>query len=288
MNDAIKIMLKQYGSIKDQEDQNNALKEIIQHIALLGLQRAKFFDKAAFYGGTALRMLYGLDRFSEDMDFCLENMEPSFSFKPYLETVSSELSQFGFDAQVEEKRCGDDVAVNSAFVKQNTLKAMLLIGKKANRIHNNQLLKVKLEVDKNNPRGAKFCKKLISLPTPFMIRTLTEPSLFAGKLHAIIARSYINRVKGRDYYDLLFYAARKTKVNIQYLEAKLINSKHLSGKTKLTKDKLQTLLIDKFKDVDFNKAKEDVSPFIKAEQRKYIQDWDCDLFSALCDDLQIE
>ena len=136
--------------------------------------------------------------------------------------------------------------------------------------------------------GAQYTQKLISLPTPFMIRSLTEPSLFAGKLHAIIARSYLNRVKGRDYYDLLFYAARKTKVNLKYLEAKLKNSDHYNDKDTLTVEKAIVILKNKIKEVDFEKAKKDVIPFIKPMQRKAVEDWNRDLFSALCDQLEAE
>lgn len=288
MNKAISVMLKKYGPIRDRIDEENALKEVLQYITLLGLNRAGFFDKAAFYGGTALRMLYDLDRFSEDMDFCLEKKDSSFSFKPYLTSLSSELELYGFKAQIEEKRSGLDVAVNSAFVKQDTYSALLLIGSNTKGIHKKQLLKVKLEVDKENPIGAKFQKKLVPLPVPFMVNTLDEPSLFAGKLHAIIARSYINRVKGRDYYDLLFYAARGTKVNLNYLEAKLRNSNHYSETHPLTLDTMIQLLKDKFKTVDFKKAKDDVAPFLKTEQRRDLNNWSPELFSALIENLDTQ
>jgi hypothetical protein len=285
MNDAISVMLKKYGPILDRADEENALKEILQQISLLGLFRAGFFDKAAFYGGTALRMLYQLDRFSEDMDFCLEVKDPSFSFQPFLASLSSELELYGFKAEVKENKSGIDVAVNSAFVKQETTSALLLIGRDAKGAHKNQVLKVKLEVDKQNPIGATFCKKLVPLPVPFMVRTLDEPSLFAGKLHAIIARAYLNRVKGRDYYDLLFYASRGTKINLQYLEAKLRNSGHYTGTNPLALDGLIPILINKIKTVDFEKAKADVAPFLKTEQRKNLNHWNVELFTAVVQEL---
>jgi predicted nucleotidyltransferase component of viral defense system len=288
MNKAISVMLKKYGPIRDRTDEENALKEILQYITLLGLHRAGFFDKAAFYGGTALRMLYDLDRFSEDMDFCLEEKDPSFSFKEYLSSLTSELELYGFNTHIEEKRSGLDVAINSAFVKQDTYSALLLIGRGTKGIHKNQLLKVKLEIDKENPSGAKFCQKLVPLPVPFMVKSLDEASLFAGKLHAVIARSYVNRVKGRDYYDLLFYSARGTRVNLQYLEAKLRNSNHYTEPYPLSLEDLITLLCNKFEVVDFNKAKEDVSPFLKPEQRRDLMNWGSELFSALVQGLQVQ
>lgn len=281
MNDAIAVMLKKYGPMRDRVDEENALKEILQHIALLGLQRAGFFEKAAFYGGTALRMLYQLDRFSEDLDFCLEHKDPSFSFEPYLSSLALELELYGFKAIVEEKKKGAEVDLNSAFVKQDTYSALLLIGKSTKGVNKTQLLKVKLEVDKQNPDGAQYCQKLIALPTPFLVRTLDEPSLFAGKLHAIIARSFLNRVKGRDYYDLMFYCSRATKVNLTYLEAKLRNSRHFNGSAPLTHEALLILLKEKFKEVDFEKAKLDIMPFLKGEKKNNLKDWSCDFFSSL-------
>lgn len=279
-------MLKKYGAINSSADEENALKEVLQYISLLGLQRGGFFEKAAFYGGTALRMLYSLDRFSEDMDFCLEEKDPSFSFVPYLESLSAELELYGFNATVQEKRSGVDVAVNSAFVKQNTYSALLMIGRNTRRVHRKQLLKVKLEVDKNNPAGAEYSHKLVPLPTPFMVRTLDEPSLFAGKIHALIARSYSNRVKGRDYYDFLFYSARGTKVNMSYLEAKLRNSGHHDGSDALSIKNLIEILQDKFKSVDFKRAKEDVAPFLKPVQRRDLDNWSADLFSSLAEGVE--
>ena len=288
MNDAVQAMLKKYGPLRDRSDEENALKEVLQQIALLGLHRGGFFDQAAFYGGTALRMLHNLDRFSEDMDFCLERVDLEFSFKPFLKSVAAELKLYGFQALVEEHKSSPNMAINSAFVKQDTLSALLQIDRNTKGIHKNQLLKIKLEVDKDNPMGAQFCQKLILFPTPFMVRTLTEPSLFAGKCHAILARSYQNRVKGRDYYDFLFYCARETKVNLPYLEAKLRNSGHYIEVAHLDLARLIGLLDEKFKQVDFEKAKEDVAPFLKPSQRRNLDNWSYELFSAMAQQVRAE
>ncbi|MBF0245545.1 MAG: nucleotidyl transferase AbiEii/AbiGii toxin family protein [Planctomycetes bacterium] len=288
MNDSIRAMLKKYGPLRDRSEEENALKEILQQIALSGLHRGGFFDKAAFYGGTALRVLYNLDRFSEDMDFCLEHVDPAFSFRPFLNSVTTELARYGFNAQVEEKRSGVDVAVNSAFVRQDTLGALLPIGRSSKGIHKKQLLKIKLEVDKLNPKGAQFCNKLILLPTPFMVRTLSESSLFSGKLHAVLARSYQNRVKGRDFYDFIFYCSRGTGVNLIYLEAKLRNSGHYFDTTPLTLERLIALLDEKFSQVHFDKAKEDVAPFLKVSQRQDLKNWNYELFSAMAQQITVE
>ena len=156
MNEAVKAMLKNYGKIQSPRDEDNALKEIIQSISLLGLHRGGFFNIACFYGGTALRILYNLDRFSEDMDFCLIKKDPKFSLRPYFQSIHDELERFGFSATIEEKRTGINVAVESAFVKQDTITGLLSIGRDAQRAQKGQLIKVKLEVDKSNPLNIIF------------------------------------------------------------------------------------------------------------------------------------
>jgi len=288
MNDAVRSMLRAFGPRKNQIDEINALREIVQRVTLLGLHRGGFFEKASFYGGTALRLLYHLDRFSEDMDFCLNAPDPAFQLSPYFGSISAELERFGIDATLEEKRSGQGVSIESAFVKQDTCRGLLVIGGNIPGVPKGQLVKVRLEVDKSNPPGGKTRNMLISLPTPFMIGTLTEESLFAGKLHTILARTYLSRVKGRDYYDFLFYSARGTKVNLEYLEAKLRDSGHYSGKKRLAMSSLVTMLEKKFSSVDFAQARSDVRPFLKPDRVRDLDEWSAELFSALAENLSPE
>lgn len=288
MNDAVLGMLKSFGPIRSLSDEDNALQEIIQRIALLGLHRGGFFKKGAFYGGTALRILYGLDRFSEDLDFCLVPPDPDFTLRPYFSAMQEELERFDFDATISEKRTGHDVDVESAFVKQSTLKGLLVIGRDSRRAHKEQLIQVRLEVDKLNPSGAEYCEQLVQLPIPFMVRTLTLPSLFAGKMHAIIARSYLTRVKGRDYYDLAYFLSRNTPINLKYLEAKLRDSGHYKDASGLTRDGLIDILSGKFQTVDFEKAKQDVAPFLNEQGLRATSEWSAELFTALVKTLHAE
>ncbi len=222
------------------------------------------------------------------MDFCLKKPNPQFRFAPFFESIGEELERFGLDASLEEKSTGPDVSIESAFVKQNTSRGILLIGGTGAKTPKGQVVKVRLEVDKLNPAGAKSSKKLVSLPTPFMVGTLTEESLFAGKLHALLARAYLNRVKGRDYYDFLFYCSRGTKVNLEYLEAKLRDSGHYAENEKLSGEKLIALLKQKFATVDFEKGKDDVRPFLKPEKSRDLKEWSVELFSALAEKIQGE
>ncbi len=287
MNDAVKAMLKQFGHIKNRNDEENALKEIIQQISLLGLDRSGFFERAAFYGGTVLRLLHGLDRFSEDMDFCLLKPEPDFALSNYFEKLSEELERYGFTARITEKRTGPGAEIESAFVKQPTQQGLLVIGKSPDGVHKEQLIKVRLEVDKHNPPGAITAKRLVKLPVPFMVNTLDLPSLFAGKLHAILARAYLNRVKGRDYYDLQFYLARDIPVNAAYLEAKLRDSGHYEEQHPLTRPWLIRMLKGKIATVDFEKVKADVLPFVSAHGAESVATWRSELFAALVEEIHL-
>jgi predicted nucleotidyltransferase component of viral defense system len=280
MNPAIAAMLATYGKLNDPRDEENALKEIIQKICLRALQREGFFTKAAFYGGTALRIMYGLRRFSEDLDFCLENPDPEFRWAAYKKAVETELKTYGFHANFEAKKDDSESAVGSAFVKQSTLKGLLLIESKS-KASREALLKVRLELDKSNPPGATYEEQFLRQPEIFKVRTLDKPSLYAGKMHAIIARQFSNRVKGRDYFDLLFYIQNNTKINLAYLENKLKDSGHIQSNEVLDENKLRDLYLNKIETVNFQQAVRDVSPYLNPKQIEGLKDWNADYFKAL-------
>ena len=216
MNDAVKAMLDRYNC-KSMEDQERALREIIQEIALLGLWRSKFYEHAAFYGGTALRILYGLDRFSEDLDFSLLQPDPAFSLATYEKAIVTELASFDFDVSVERKVKAVETTIESAFIKANTLTHLLKIG--ANwRTHKDKIMKIKIEVDVQPPLGFATEAKPHFRPIPFSIKTFTSPDLFAGKVHETLFRERVRNPKGRDWYDFLWYVGRAIPVNISHLE----------------------------------------------------------------------
>ena len=203
MNSAVLSMLERY-KCATARDYENALKEIMQEIALLGLWRSKFFEHTAFYGGTALRILYGLDRFSEDLDFSLLKTRRSFDFGPYLNAIEAELNGMGFNVTVARQDKKVDTPVESAFVKAGTKEHLLKIqvpGPIVDRIHTDASLNVKVEIDTDPPGGFETEARTLLQPIPFSVNTYTRPDLFAGKLHAILQRSWKSRVKGRDYYD---------------------------------------------------------------------------------------
>ena len=145
MSTVIEQMLKIY-KVENIYDCKNAMKEIMQEIVLCGLARAGFFKKAAFYGGTALRIFYGLDRFSEDLDFSLEGTDPDFDLKEYFPILEKEVKSFGLNVTIAEKEKTKDSDIRSACLKGNTKEHLLLFyadGKIAGSVNHNEAVKIK-------------------------------------------------------------------------------------------------------------------------------------------------
>ena len=277
----VQQMIAKYNC-KNTTDYKNALKEVIQEVALCGLSRGGFFKKAAFYGGTALRIFYGLDRFSEDMDFSLLSQDDGFEIDSYFSYLAEELMANGFELQLERKMKSAESAVQSAFIKGNTLIHLLKIiptNKEVLGVSDTELIKIKFEVDTNPPEGATYEIRYGLLPIPYAVQMYDEASLFAGKIHAVLCRSWKSRIKGRDYYDYLLYLARGAKVNIQHLQKRLEQSSEWSSSEELTIEKTIELLCSRFAVIDFERAKQDVLPFI-SDIRK-LDLWNKDLFCAV-------
>ncbi|MDY2913035.1 MAG: nucleotidyl transferase AbiEii/AbiGii toxin family protein [Candidatus Enteromonas sp.] len=286
MNSVIEAMLAKYNP-QNNEEREHAMKEIIQEIALAGLSRGGFFEKAAFYGGTCLRIFHGLNRFSEDLDFALLEKGTNFKFDDYFPALQKEFQSYGMEMSIETKKKDGEVAVQSAFLKGNTLMLMMSFFPKsedAKRVVPNQKIKIKLEIDTDNPSGGTTEFRYKMLPAPYEIQIFDEPTLFAGKIHAILCRSYQNHVKGRDYYDYLFYIGKGSKFNLQYLENKLKNTGGIIGENEvLTLEKVKELLKAKFESVDYESAKKDVSPFI--QDKNSIRFWKETLFTSTLSEL---
>ena len=242
------------------------MKEIIQEIALLGLYRGSFFDKAAFYGGSALRIFYGIDRFSEDLDFSLYKKDAYFDILPYCRYVEDELNAFGFDVEILRKEKRIQSNIESAFIKAGTLIHFVKIGLKDGvvaGIPGNELLKIKLEIDTAPPGNAMYEVKYHLNPIPFHVSLFTLPVLFAGKVHALLCRDWnSNRIKGRDLYDYVWYLSRGEELHLKHLEARMRQTGHLDHDENLTEMKLKDLLKNKFNIIDYIQAREDVFPFL--------------------------
>lgn len=264
MNTALVQMLKAYNT-QNLYDQKNAVKEIMQEIVLCGLSRSGFFKKAAFYGGTALRIFYGLDRFSEDLDFSLESRDLSFDLKEYFPVLEKEVRSFGLNVDISEKEKTKDSTVRSAFLKANTKEHLLLFyadEQAAGGIAKNERIKIKFEVDVDPPGFAAYEHIYRLLPAPYEVRIYDMPSLFAGKIHAVLARAWKSHVKGRDLYDYVFYLSRGAGVNLRHLRERLVDSAAIDKEAPCTLAAVKDMLNERFDSIDYSQAKRDVEPFI--------------------------
>ncbi len=266
MNSAIARMLDRYEA-RTAEERVRALREILQELALLGLWRAKFFEKAAFYGGTSLRILYGMERFSEDLDFSLLKPTPDFAISRYMDALEREIVSFGFDVRIETREKVVESPVQSAFLKANSLKQLLAIETGEDimsRIPRGQVIKIKIEVDTDPPPGFDTENKFLLQPIPFYVKTFTLPDLFAGKMHAVLCRRWKSRVKGRDWYDLVWFAANHPELHLSHLEQRMIQSSHLrAGEGPLDKEKFLDLAAKTIEKLDVDQARKEVEPFVR-------------------------
>jgi predicted nucleotidyltransferase component of viral defense system len=278
MNDAVMRMLARYERRKV-EDDVKALREILQEIALLGLWRSRFFEKAAFYGETALRILYGLDRFSEDLDFSLLKPAADFDLSRYCSALEKEIQAFGFDVSVTGKSKSVQSAIQSAFLKADTLKHLLVINtseKLTASIPRGQVLKIKIEVDTDPPPEFDTETRFLLQPIPFSVRAFSLPDMFAGKMHAVLCRGWKGRVKGRDWHDLVWYVANHPQLHLKHLEQRMIQSGHLKKAESLTPKKLSTIAETVIEKLDVEQARREVEPFVKDPEMLTI--WSRDFF----------
>jgi len=265
MNEAIRQILATY-EIRSLDDSLRALREIMQEIALLGLWRSKFFERAAFYGGTALRVLYGLDRFSEDLDFSLLKKSEDFILADYGEALKRELASFGFVVEIESKLKPVGAAIQSAFLKADTRTQMITVEFEKGLIQpvpRNQVLKIKFEIDTDPPPGFSTETRYLLRPVPFAVRTFSLPDLFAGKMHAVLCREWKSRVKGRDWYDLVWFAAYHPEMHLSHLEQRMRQTGHWDGSSPLTEADFRDLLARRIDRVDIDQIRREVEPFVK-------------------------
>ena len=284
MNTVLEQMIEHYNP-KNIDDKRNVIKEVMQEIVLCGLSKAGFFNVAAFYGGTALRIFYGLDRFSEDLDFSLLVKDKEFDLSKYFPVLKEVVSSYGLDVDVELKNKTKDSYVQSAFLKGDTIEHFLLFypNDLVEGINKNEKVKIKFEIDTMPPGLATYETKYRLLPTPYGVKLYDESSLFSGKIHAVICRSWKSRVKGRDLYDYIFYLSRKSKYNLPHLREKLIDSGFIDKETKLDNDDVKRILIDRFNEIDFEAAKNDVVPFVK--DTNVLDVWSKEFFVDITSDL---
>jgi hypothetical protein len=259
-------------------EEEQALREITQEVILAGLARTDLFGQAGFQGGTCLRIFHSLNRFSEDMDFAIEAPDPTFRLAPYLDRVRQELRVFGYAVEIDD-RSKAGVAVQQAFVKDDSVGKLLRLEYRP-RTGPLRKLRIKLEVDTNPPSGASYAMPVLDFPFPAAVRIFDPPSLFAGKIHALLCRSYL---KGRDWYDFIWYTARRTTINHRLLSSALDQQGPWKGKAPKTDnawcvERLQELI----QQHDWEQARRDVQRFVKSHELPSLELWSRDFFMQQC------
>lgn len=254
-------------------EEEHALREITQECILAALGRTDFFSQGVFQGGTALRILYGLNRFSEDLDFILNSENDNFTWEPYLIQIAQELETFGFNLEIQDKS-KVDAAVKKAFIKEDSLGKLMFLEFAGNK--QSRKIKIKLEVDTNPPKGSIDERKIIDFPYISSIMCQNMPSLFAGKIHALLCRDHI---KGRDWYDFLWYTARQTSINYTFLQNAIYQSGPWKGED-ITVNHTWCIeeLSSKIKQIDWSFAAQDVQRFLKPIEIASLSLWDDFLF----------
>ena len=266
---------------KSELEERNALKEITQEIALMALSRADFFRVAEFHGGTALRILYGLQRFSEDLDFALLKPDPAFDLKHYLNTMTVEFETYGYDVKISD-RTTLTKTVQKDFIKVDSLGKLIDLQYPFNRSH--RKLKIKLEIDTNHPKGATTELKYQNFPLPFSVLAKDLPSSFAGKLHALLCRSYD---KGRDWYDLIWYVTRKTPINYKLLKYALAQQGPWVGeKLIVDKDWVIDSLKNKIENLNWHEVRDDVKNLLRMHELPTLKLWEMEFFLDQLDKME--
>ncbi|MEI6613599.1 MAG: nucleotidyl transferase AbiEii/AbiGii toxin family protein [Chrysiogenales bacterium] len=273
---SIKIIqerLDSYGC-RSRQEEANALREITQEVALAALARTDFFKKAAFQGGTCLRVFYSLDRFSEDLDFILKKPDMDFKLEPYLQPLAIELNAYGYHVEIVD-RSKTGQAVKKCFLKDDSLgKLLTLQYAKGDAMRSK--IKIKFEVDANPPAGSDFENKFLDFPFAFAVTAQDLPSLFAGKSHALLCREY---GKGRDWYDFIWYVSRKVKINFTFLANALEQTGPWAGqKVPVDKDWYHKEMEKKILTVAWPEIAAEMSRFLKPEALASLKVWGREFF----------
>ena len=259
------------------EGRVNGLREVMQQVALAGLYRGGFFDRAAFYGGTCLRIFYGLPRFSEDLDFSLLTSDADFSLEPYFRAVMAEFLSLGLDVEISSKKKTLRTGIESAFLKSDTRLFTLAVQRE-------KTVKIKFEVDTLPPLGFSTEEKLLLEPFSFYVKCFGLPDLFAGKMHALLFRNWKSRVKGRDWYDFEWYVRKGVQLNLSHFVSRAQQSGHLM-EYQLSEQDFRMQLTERINSLDVTLAMRDVSRFVgNADSLKI---WSREYFHQLAERLII-
>jgi len=257
------------------EQRLNAQHQAMQQIVLAGLQKGGFFEHAAFYGGTCLRIFHNLPRFSEDMDFSLTEKNPSIHLENYFQAIQDVFSFTGKEVVITKKEKLNFGRVESAFLKEDTSAYDIAF-------RTEKTIKVKIELDTDPPLLFDTEQKLLMKPYSLMVRCFTLPDLFAGKMHALVYRNWKSRVKGRDWYDFEWYIRFNVPLNFKHLQERI---REFSGK-EVSKEEFMQLLRERLSTADINQVKQDVLPFV--DRPSDLNIWSNDYFLQLADRIRFE
>ena len=273
-NEIYDNMLSAY-SVTTEQERCNAIFEVNQQVILAGLYNGGFFDVAAFYGGTCLRIFHGLQRFSEDMDFSLLAPDDKFDFTKYFQPIIDEFAIVGREVEIKKKDKKSFGKVESAFLKDNTDVYDL-------SFQTDKSIKIKIEVDTQPPLNFRTEQKLLLQPHSFMTRCFTLPDLFAGKMHALVYRGWKNRVKGRDWYDFEWYVRQNVPLDFAHLAERIrqFNNEEIGQAAFMAQ------LKDRLASTNINQVKNDVLPFVR--NPKELDIWSNDYFVQLADMMKFE
>ena len=270
-------MLAAYSEETGSTATTNAEQEVCQKIALAGLHRGGFFDHAAFYGDTCLRLFHGLPRFSEDMDFSLMEKRNDIHLENYFDAIREEFHIAGFDVTITRKEKKAFGKVESAFLKENTEAYDI-------KFQTKKTVKVKIELDTDPPLMFTTEQKLLLQPYSFMVRCFTLPDLYAGKMHALVYRVWQRRVKGRDWFDFEWYVRNGVPLDFKHLQERIreFNNEELSL------EEFMAELREKIIHADIDNVRKDVMPYIDARQSITLDIWSNDYFLQLVDMMKIQ
>ncbi|MGQ3227464.1 MAG: nucleotidyl transferase AbiEii/AbiGii toxin family protein [Blastomonas fulva] len=280
MIDIIKEKLGRYGATNALEE-DNAVKEILQEIALYALWRSDFFDCALFQGGTSLRILHGLPRFSEDLDFLLRVPNPDFDWSPYLKGMTEVFAQFGLKLEAQPKP-RMDTAIRAALLKDDSIVSQLDLSF-AGTGHR-KAIKIKLEIDINPPAGSDEATTFLDFPADYEVRHQDLASNFALKIHALLCRGFL---KGRDWFDFSWYVSRGVTPNLKLLQNALVQAGPWAGGTSLRVDMpwLNDSLSSAIRRISWKEAANDVARFLRPADMKSVDLWGERFFLAKLDKL---
>lgn len=282
----IKDWIEEYNP-QNEEEIRSALREIMQEVALAGLSRTDFFEQAAFYGGTALRIFYGLDRYSEDLDFSLVKPNPKFTIESYFKAILDEFKSLGLTVRIKEKKKSKGAAIDSAFLKAETIWKEIVLEDiiKETGVRSNKTVKIKIEVDRRPPLNFKTEEKLLLRPFSFYVKCFTKPCLFAGKMHALLFRKWQHRVKGRDWYDLEWYIQKGIPLDVNHFLTRAIDSNDWQ-EDHISAEQILELLHAKINSISFSRMKEDVVRFIPDDRKLTI--WTPQYFKDLIQHMKFD